>query len=398
MPKRGLSRPACPPRVERAAGGLVLALSLCDGSFAAPRPPSPPAPAERVDSSPFLVRTMPIGNLGSITCNPRRYAFDATWTLLAAPQDGGSVRLYDVATGKLLPPLEGGFKVGTFTYTYADGVPSAHFAFSSDGRTLAWSWGKKVVVWDVASRQVLMRQEVPGSSWGFDFSLLGGEGFQEKVATAWPAPPSSGSGSRVESPDGRLVAFVNLDNDVEIRDARDSSVTRVLPGREKGNRGRCTLFDNDRGGPQLLFSRDGRILCDSCRVTDVWDLSEAIPRLVVRTGLLRDTAGRPVLSPDGRTLAYSWGTGSRLRGDGGFGLVDVESARLVGPLIEVKYMGAMEFSPDSKHLATVGWVPRRGAKRDYEVQIWDVEALRSGATPSSSSTSGRTSSSPGRWR
>ena len=41
-------------------------------------------------------------------------------------------------------------------------------------------------------------------------------------------------------------------------------------------------------------------------------------------------------------------------------------------------MGAMEFSPDSKHLATVGWVPRRGSKRDYEVQIWSVEALRSG--------------------
>ena len=359
----------------------VIALEGAAGLRAQSAPSSRPGGGPpRAESSPFLERAMPIGNLGSITCNARRYAFNSAWTLLAAPQDGGSVRLYDVATGKPLPPLEGGFKVGTFTYTYADGVPSAYFAFSADGGTLAWSWGKKMVVWDVASRQVQVRREVPGSSWGFDFSLLGGEGLQQKVVTALPAPPSPGSGSRVESADGRVVAFVNSDNDVEIQDARDAVATRrVLPGREKGNRGRCTLFDNDGLGPQLLFSRDGRILCDSCRITDVWDLSEAIPRLVVRTGLLRDTAGRPVLSPDGRTLAYSWGKGSSLRGDGGFGLVDVASARLVGPPIEVKYMGAMEFSPDSQHLATVGWVPRRDSKRDYEVLIWNVEALRSGA-------------------
>jgi hypothetical protein len=155
------------------------------------------------------------------------------------------------------------------------------------------------------------------------------------------------------------------------------AATRVLPGREKGNHGRCPLFDDDRTGTQLLFSRDGRILCDSCRITDVWDLSEAIPRLVLRTGLLRDTAGRPVLSRDGQTLAHSWGTGSSLRGDGGFGLIDVASARPVGPQIEVKYLGAMEFSPDGTRLATVGWVPGRGSKRDYEVQIWNVAALRS---------------------
>ena len=40
-------------------------------------------------------------------------------------------------------------------------------------------------------------------------------------------------------------------------------------------------------------------------------------------------------------------------------------------------MGAMEFSPDSRHLATVGWVPGPGRKRDFEVQIWNVEAMRS---------------------
>jgi hypothetical protein len=374
MSNRGLSGFACSDRLRCSVGGLLLALGLCGVSFATP-PPSPADPPEPpVDISPFLERTMSIGNLGSITCNAGRYAINPEWTVLAAPQDSGSVRLYDMATGGPLPPLDGGFKVGTFTYTYADGAPPAYFGFSSDGRTLVWTWGKKIVVWDVASRQVLDRREVPGSSWGLGISLLGGD-LHQKVAVAFPAPPGSGAGNRAESADGRLVAYVNQDNDVEIRDAV-AGATRVLPGREKDKHGRCTVFDNGLTGTQLLFSRDGRTLCDSCRVTDVWDLSESVPRLFVRTGRLRDTAGRPVLSPDGRTLAFTWGRGGSFRGDGGFALIDVESVRHAGPFVEVKYMGAMEFSPDSRHLATVGWVPGSGRKRDYEVQIWNVEAMR----------------------
>jgi len=88
--------------------------------------------------------TLAIGNLGSITCNPRRYAFNPTWTLLAAPQDDGSVRLFDVATGTALAPLRGGWKVGTFTYSQSDQVPPAYFGFSTDGEQLVWTWGKKV--------------------------------------------------------------------------------------------------------------------------------------------------------------------------------------------------------------------------------------------------------------
>lgn len=383
MRNRAPRRFARPGRLPCAAGTLVLSFGLCGSSLAAARP-SPADPADpSVDLSPFLERTMPIGNLGSTTCNPRRYAIDPGWTLLAAPQDGGSVRLYDIASGEPLPPLEGGFKVGMFTYTYADRVPPAYFGFSPDGRTLVWTWGKKLVTWDVASRRVLDRQEVSGSSWGFSLSLFGGD-LHQKVAVAFPAPPPSGAGWRAESADGRRVAYVNGDGDIAIRD-EEAGAARVLPGRVKDKYGRCSVFDNGLTGTQLLLSRDGRILCDSCRVTDVWDLGESVPRLLVRTGRLRDTAGRPVLSPDGRTLVYTWGTGGTFRGDGGFALIDVESARPVGPAVEVKYMGAMEFSPDGKRLATVGWIPGRGRKRDFEVQIWNVEALRAAppAPPSS---------------
>jgi WD40 repeat protein len=317
---------------------------------------------------------MPIGNLGSVTPNARRYAINPGWTLLAAPLDRGSVRLYDLATGKPLPPLEGGYKVGTFTYSYANGVPSAYFGFSPDGRTLVWSWGKKIVRWDVASRAVLERREVEGSSWGLSVSLVGGDLHQD-VAVAFPAPPTHGAGRRAESADGKVVAYVNANQDVEI--LGEAGAARVLPAREKDKHGTCTVFDNGLTLTQLLLSRDGRILCDSCRVTDIWDLSESLPRRVVRTGRLRTTAGRPVLSPDGRTLAYTWGAGGTFGGDGGFALFDVEGARGAGPYVEVKFMGAMQFSPDSRYLVTVGWVPEPGRKRDFEVQVWNVEALRS---------------------
>jgi WD40 repeat protein len=374
MPNRGSLRLVRSYRLTGAAAAFLLTLSLTEGSAAAARRPAADSPEPPLDVSRFLVRTMPIGNLGSVTCNGRRYAINADWTLLAAPLDNGSVRLYDLATGEALPPLEGGFKVGTFTYTYAVGVPPAHFGFSPDGRTLVWTWGKKIVRWDVASREVLERREVEGSSWGMSFSLFGGD-LHQKVAVASPAPPTQGAGPQAQSADGRLVAYVNANNDVEVQG--EAGAARVLPSREKDKHGRCTVFDNGLTGTQLLFSRDGRILCDSCRVTDIWDLSESLPRLLVRTGRLRDTAGRPVLSPDGRSLAYTWGTGGAFRGDGGFALFDAEGARRAGPYVEVKFMGAMQFSPDSKYLATVGWVPGRGRKTDFEVQIWDVEALRS---------------------
>lgn len=386
MPERDLSCRRRHALCGTALGGVLLVLALGAGSSGAPRESSSAPPARGTDSSAFLTRAMTIGNLGSVTCNERRYAISPDWTTLAAPQDRGSVLLFDVATGKPLPPLEGGFKVGTFTYTYADGVPASHFAFSVDGRFVVWHWGKKVVVWEVATRKIVLKWETEGTiiAQGRIRDTTLPDGGLELWAGATGQSVSS-AGNPASSADGRFTAFVNGSDDVEVRHlAQPDSPPRVLPMREKGNHGRCTFFDSDRArsGPQLLLSHDGHLLADSCRITDVWDLSQPTPRLVVRTGLLRTTAGRPVLSRDGKTLAYSWGGGSQLGGDGGFGLVDVDTASPVGSHIEVKYLGAMEFSPDGAHLATVGWVPRPGSKRTFEVVIWSVESMRSGGSTS----------------
>jgi WD40 repeat protein len=434
-----------PRLLQTAVAGLVLVVATSRLA----RGDHPAAPGDApADTARFLRRAMPIGNLGSITPNARRYALSPDWATLAAPQDSGSIVMFDVASGQPAPPLEGGFKVGTFTYTQSDRVPSCEFGFSSDGRFVVWTWGKKVVAWEVSTREIVLKREIdalrdgavhfspdrqlvtwstsdgltvwslsrraaevpPGREhalWALDRTgrvlakvplpqdvvqilarrmiadvALPADGFYLwNVASGGMLSSDPASGPEAWSADGRYYASVNEARDVVIRDeGSPGQPARTLPGREKGNHGRCTTWDAEQGWgpPQLLLSREGRVLADSCRLTDIWDLSQPVPMLLLRTGLLRTTAGRPVLSTDGRTLAYSWGGGSRLGGDGGFGLVDVPSAKPFGPAVEVKYLGAMMFSPDGSSLATAGWVPRPGVKQNYEVQIWSVDGLRSG--------------------
>jgi hypothetical protein len=110
---------------------------------------------------------------------------------------------------------------------------------------------------------------------------------------------------------------------------------------------------------------------------------------MLRTGLILGPTimGRQpsVLSRDGRTLAYTWGSGSRLRdGDAGFGLWDVARGRAAGPHIKVRDLAKMQFSPDGRLLATSGWGPGADGKGGPFVQLWSVDALRAageGAMP-----------------
>ena len=192
-------------------------------------------------------------------------------------------------------------------------------------RTIAGAGPQRI--WDLAT------QEVRGQYEGLapDFSpdgrhllttmLSGAPGGIRlwEVATSRPRVlPTSEMGFAAEwSPDGRFLAFHDSNNDIQVSDLQpEPPIVRILPEREKqkGNRGRCVTFDGDgrRGASGLLLGPEGRVLCDSCRITDVWKLSEATPELAARTDLLPLSSGRPALSRDGRTMAYAWGTGTHL--------------------------------------------------------------------------------------
>jgi hypothetical protein len=171
-----------------------------------------------------------------------------------------------------------------------------------------------------------------------------------------------------------FLAFANGDFDVEVWDLEAVPPThRILQEREIRHWGRAC-------SPWLLLSHDGGLLSDACWVTDLWDLSQPAPRRMLRTGLILGPPiigprGRPsVLSRDGRTLAYTWGSGGG--GDAGFGLWDVARGRAAGPRIEVRDLARMQFSPDGRLLATSGWGPGADGKGGPFVQLWNAEALR----------------------
>jgi WD40 repeat protein len=450
----------------------AMALVLGSGAREARPQAAGTSPLGAADAAAFVERTFGIGNEGLATPNARRYAISPDWTTLAAPRDDGSVQLFDVATGQpVARALEGGFKVGMFTKL----IQPSYFGFSSDGSLLVWSLGKKLVAWRVATREIVLRQEIEDfatNPWG-EGVHLGPQGrfitwLTKKGATLWDtssrkaaqnlagdvcafspdgrwlalvartvwdlerqAPwdgsfeglclgwspdgrllttsPSGGiqlrdlSAARplslasagmawapAWSADGRFLAFLDGNHDVEVWDLRAEPPTRrSLPSRNKGG---CKEIDangrrlGDRmlhleGSAQLVLSNDGRFLCDSCQVTDIWDLSQPTPLLMQRTGLLPMTSGRPALSRDGRTLAYAWGRGEHLHGHGGFALWDAARGRPLGPSIELGDPGAMEFSPDGRLLATVGYGPTPSGKKGFVVQLWNVEAMRAAGEP-----------------
>jgi WD40 repeat protein len=473
--------PESPKRIGPAWHSTLLLAMLAgagDGWVVGP-PGDASSPA--AETSPFLVRTFELQRRGrpliGIDLNGHAHSIDPEWTRLAAPTKDGKVQLFDVASGEPAgTPLDGGFR-GTPVFL---GGPF-NFTFTSDGRLLVWSYGKKVVVWRVDSREVLLKQEVDdlkagvhvapggrflawstdestvvwdtssrsvsarlegrlcdfspdgrllalaGSLWDYEYARLlkkpvGGSiwdlergqplvedirglchGFspdgryvvvESTTGTAlWDIsgiqtlPAFRRLTDRVRrmiidrpvwSANGRFLAFANGDFEVEVWDLEAVPPThRILQERRIRHLGRA-------GSPWLLLSHDGGLLSDACWVTDLWDLSRPAPRRMLRTGLIlgppiiTPVGGRPsVLSRDGRTLAYTWGSGSLLKdGDAGFGLWDVARGRAASPRIKVRDLARMQFSPDGRLLATSGWGPGAGGKDGPFVQLWSVDALR----------------------
>lgn len=435
---------------------------------------SPPA----ADISPFLVRTFELRNQDSNAPAARAFALDPEWTRLALPASDGTVRIINVASGESDgPPLDGGIRTGFMTFDYEPFT----FTFTSTGKRLVWSFGKKVVAWQVESREILLEQEVdevtagvsvaPGGrflAWSTDRSTVVWDMSSRGISTRldgrlcgfspdgrllalagslWDyergqplKKPAGGSiwdlgrgqplvedlgglcqgfspdgryvvvegpagtalwdvaGARalpafrrltdpvrgmivtrpVWNADGRFLAFTNRGSGVEVWDLEAVPPThRVLSEAEREQpwtRGRCLPSPLT----SLLLSHDGGLLSDACMVTDLWDLSRPTSRRMLRTGYLpASLAQEPsVLSRDGRTLAYTWGSGRHLLGGGGFGLWDVASGRAAGPRIEVRDFARMQISPDGRLLATSGRGRGADGKSSFVVQLWNVDALR----------------------
>ncbi|MCX4902462.1 hypothetical protein OG571_46870 (plasmid) [Streptomyces sp. NBC_01369] len=244
------------------------------------------------------------GHPGALTS----VAFSPDGRTLATAGDGGTVRIWDAATGRLLKSLLG----------LTGRVFSA--VFSPDGRTLATasSGNASVQLWDTDTGQLR--------------SNLGEQ--------------TNGTMSLAFSPDGRTLATAQPGRGVELWDTGTLRLRR-------------SLGEPTNGTELVAFSPDGRTLAATSgyeRIVGLWDIDTG--RL--RSRLEKGAQGTRALafSPDGRTLA----TGGE---DHVVQLWETSTGRLRRSLGErANATMSVAFSPDGRTLATGGL--------DRVVRLWDT--------------------------
>ncbi|HEX7896367.1 MAG TPA: serine/threonine-protein kinase [Planctomycetota bacterium] len=178
-------------------------------------------------------------------------AFSRDGALLATGDQGGTLKVWDVQSGRERASWK----------AHARAVRGA--AFSPDGRHLATSgWDHLVALWDVASTSQVAAFEGHGDgAWGVAFS-----------------------------PDGRLVASASSDKTARLWDVERRAVRRVL----RGHAGVVVA---------VAFSPDGRLLATGSwdRTARLWEVESGLEIRAIPGHA--DSVWAVAFSPDGRLLA-----------------------------------------------------------------------------------------------
>ncbi len=196
--------------------------------------------------------------IGDYSGDVSSVAFSPDGKLLASASDSDTtVRLWNVATGKLLRTLNGPIKVNDI-YSYIDSV-----AFSPNGKLLAsGSADGTVRLWETTSGRLLQ--------------ILGNDA-DNVTSVAF-------------SPDGKTLAAGNYSSNTHLWDVASGKLLRTLPG------------DTDEVN-SVAFSSDGKALVSASLdgKIQIWDVASG--QLL---HMLSDYEGGPqsvAFSPDGQTLA-----------------------------------------------------------------------------------------------
>jgi WD40 repeat protein/serine/threonine protein kinase len=247
------------------------------------------------------------------------------------PGTSPDVKVWDAQTGQLVRTIKGA------------GSP----AFSPDGKRLATGDDKTVKIWDAQTGQELLSIKGAGGMPVFcpdGKRLATGD---DKTVKIWDAQTGQellsikSAGGAAFSPDGRRLATRD-DKTVKIWDAQT--------GQE--------LFSVTGGGPDIVFSPDGKRLADARSFDGTVKVWDAQTGQLVRT--IKD-AGSAAFSPDGKRLAaYAYASGRTVK---------VWDAQTGQELLSLQghngQINSVAFSPDGKRLASAGW--------DRMVHVWDAQ-------------------------
>jgi WD40 repeat protein len=296
-----------------------------------------------MDHTGEAIRTLERSGKG---CYAARFSPDGQWIAAAA---GGSVRLWDAATGKIVRELSAGGKSRVYSVAFS----------STDNRLLAVGYGGQtdvsyVALWDIDAATELAR--LPGATDLPDFRLDENSGVVGALAL---------------SPDGKyLVAgFGSPGLFAPSFSAHPLKVWEVaarrLIRRLSGHTGYCVSLAFSKDGARLASgSRDGTAILWS---TKTWkatrtlrnaDADSMYSTVYGQPGMVEDVA----FSSDGKTLAL----GSR---EGTVQFWEVDTGELQKTLKgHSSAVSAVVLSPDGRTLATGG--------SDQTVRLWNVETGR----------------------
>ncbi|WP_190137935.1 WD40 repeat domain-containing protein [Streptomyces longispororuber] len=274
-------------------------------------------------------------------------AYSPTGDTLATGGAGGTVRLWDGATGRARADLTG------------HGGEVYSVAFSPDGRTLAVGGGARVRLWEVATGTVRTTLTGRGdtaatlafSPDGKTLATGGDDGTVRLWNTVTGKARATLTGHQGEVSgiafhrDGRTLATSSADRTVRLWDTATG-------------RGRATLTGHRGEVSAVAFSRDGRTLATTGydRTARLWDVATRRTRAVL-TGHAAEVSAA-AFGPDGRTLATS-------SADRTVRLWNTATGRTRTVLTgHTAAVSGVAFSRDGRTLATSGY--------DRTVRLWDT--------------------------